>query len=212
MESLIELGIPVKTNALRVTSREASMPLKGVDLASLRAPMYQGQAAYVLDITHTNHYSAVSGLKTARTAYLTTSDISIFCKVPDDVLLFAVHESRMARMGGRRVALGFGLSRRTIDATNNPPPFAHRQRRAPRNFRATLNQGLCGILDLALVPALEARIQVDRTDYVGGDYLAALLNSQLCLAYGGDFFRRCRPIHTWRRLSPKSLIHIVSST
>lgn len=164
------------------------MPLKDVDLASLRAPMYQGQAAYVLDITHTNQYAPVSGLKTARTAYLTTSDVSIFCKVPDDVLLFTVHESRMARMGGRRVALGFGLSRSTIDATSNPPPFAHRQRRALRNFRATLNQGLRGMLDLSFVPALEARIPIDRTDYVGVDYLPALLNSQLCLAYGGDFF------------------------
>lgn len=188
IEGLIELGIPVKTNAERVTSREASMPLKGVDLATLRTPMYAGMAAYVIDISHANHYAAVSGLKSSRTAYLTTSDISIFCKTPQEVLLFATHESTLASMGGRRVPLGFGLSRSTIEATRDPPPFSGRQRRALRNFRATLNQGVRGLLDLTFVPALERNIAVDRTDHVGARYLPALLDSQICLAYGGDFF------------------------
>lgn len=188
IEGLLELGIPVRTNAERVTSREASMPLKGVDLATLRAPMYQGQAAYVIDITHTNHYLPISGLKGTRVAYLTTADTSIFCKAPDDVLLFATHESTLARMGGRRIPIGFGLSHSTIAATREPPPFERRQRRALRNFRATLNQGVRGLLDLAYVPALERHITVDRTDHVGAVYIPALLESQICLAYGGDFF------------------------
>lgn len=188
IEGLIELGIPVKTNAERVTSREASMPLKGVDLAALRAPMYQGQAGYLIDISHTNHYVPISGLRDARKAYLTTSDISIFCKAPDDVLLFATHESTLARAGGHRVAIGFGLSRSTVEATRDASPFERRQRRALRNFRATLNQGVRGLLDLAYIPSLERRIDVDRTDYAGASYLQALMNSQICLAYGGDFF------------------------
>ena len=188
IEGLLELGIPVHTNAERVTSREASMPLKGVDLAKLRAPMYQGQSAYVLDITHTNQYVPISGLKHARTAYLTTSDTSLFCKVPDDVLIFSTHESTFARMSGRRVPLGFGLSRSTISDTAAPPPFPLRRRRALRNFRATFHQSVRAMLDLTFVPALGAHIPVDRTDYVGDQYLAALQDSQVCLAYGGDFF------------------------
>ena len=98
IEGLLAMGIPVKTNAERITSREASMPLKGIDLASLRAPMFDGMAAYLLDITHTNHYAEVSGLRGKRVAYLTTADTSLFCKVPDDVLLFSTHESALARM------------------------------------------------------------------------------------------------------------------
>jgi hypothetical protein len=188
IEGLMELGVPVSTNAERVTSREASMPLKGVDLATLRAPMYQGRAAYVIDITHTNTFVPVSGLKGTRTAYLTTSDTSLFCKAPDDVLLFATHESRRARMGVRRVALGFGLSRSTIAATAAQTPFERRQRRALRNFRATLNQSVRALLDVSFVPALERRIAVDQTDHAGNAYLPALLDSQVCPAYGGDFF------------------------
>jgi hypothetical protein len=150
--------------------------------------MYAGQSAYVIDITHTNRFFPVSGLKTARTAYLTTADTSIFCKVPDDVLLFSTHESALARMGGRRVALGFGLSRSTIEATRSPTPFKLRRRRALRNFRATLSQGVRAMLDLSFVPALDARLPIDSTDHAGDAYLAALQDSQVCLAYGGDFF------------------------
>lgn len=188
MEGLLELGIPVHTNAERVTSREASMPLKGYDLGKLRAPMYQGQSAYVIDISHANHYAPISGLKNARTAYLTTADTSLFCKVPDDVLLFSTHELASARMSGRRVPIGFGLSRSTIADTASPPPFQLRRRRALRNFRATFNQSVRAMLDLTYVPALNERLPVDHTDYAGGGYLAALQDSQVCLAYGGDFF------------------------
>ncbi|MDX2221322.1 MAG: hypothetical protein SFV21_01160 [Rhodospirillaceae bacterium] len=219
IEGLLELGIPVRTNAERITSREAAMPLKGVDLAALNAPMYTGLAAYVLDISHTNRHVPISGLRDSRVAYLTTSDVSLFCKAPDDTLVFATHETAFARMGGRRVPVGFGLSAATIAAIADPPPFKSRRRAALRNFRATLSQGVRAMLDLAYVPALERRIPVDRTDYAADAYMKALRETQICLAYGGEFFAavqtnpylaKAQPqvaeIHTFKELHAPALI------
>jgi hypothetical protein len=48
------------------------------------------------------------------------------------------------------------------------------------NFRAAM--------DLSYVPIFERRLTVARTQYRPKDYVAALINAQVCLAYGGNFF------------------------
>jgi hypothetical protein len=57
-----------------------------------------------------------------------------------------------------------------------------------RNFRATLSQSVRALLDMSFVPDLEKHLDIDRTDYGPKPYLNAILNSQICLAYGGDFY------------------------
>ena len=57
-----------------------------------------------------------------------------------------------------------------------------------RNFRATLSQSLRALLDLAYVPALARRVALDARLRAPEAYLEALLNTTVCLAYGGDFY------------------------
>ena len=59
---------------------------------------------------------------------------------------------------------------------------------ALRNFRATLSQSVRALLDVSFVPTLESSLPVDRTDYLPGPYMDAMLRSKICLAYGGDFY------------------------
>jgi hypothetical protein len=48
-------------------------------------------------------------------------------------------------------------------------------------------------LDMSYVPRLRSQMQVDDSFYAPRDYVSALMSSQVCLAYGGDFFS---PIQT----------------
>jgi hypothetical protein len=186
-EGMMNLGIPVKLSAPQITSRPVSMPLKGVDLAALVSPPYAAFAGYIADISHTNQFMSFEGIE-GRLAYLNQSDIASFSRIPDEHLLFAAHENAFASKGGRRHPIAFGLSKGLIADTEQRPVFAKRNRGALRNFRATLNQGLRALLDISYVPALARRMPVDRTILAPAAYLEAMLNTSVCLAYGGDFY------------------------
>jgi hypothetical protein len=187
IEGMLELGVPVKLCGPQITSRPVSMPLAGVDLTPHIAPMQRGMSAYIVDISHTNAIVPVENVE-GRVAYLNQSDIAAFGGIPDHETLFVTHASRFVHKGGTRHPLAFGLSRGLIAATDNRTAFAQRQRKALRNFRATLSQSLRGLLDITYVPALETQLPVDRTLAAPAAYLQSLLNSAVCLAYGGDFY------------------------
>lgn len=187
-EGMIELGIPVKLGTTEITSRPVSMPLKGVDLKSLASKPFAGFAGYIVDISHTNQFTPFEGIGDGRLAYLNQSDIAAFAAMPEGQLLFAAHQNEFAHKGGLRHPIAFGLSKGLIAATERRPAFQARRRAALRNFRATLSQSLRALLDIAYVPALERRLTVDRRQHAPAPYLEAMLNTALCLAYGGDFY------------------------
>ncbi len=187
-EGLMELGIPVKLNTDKITARPVSMPLAGVDLASLVSPAYTNLAGYVVDITHTNAYVPFEGVPPARVIYLNQSDAAAFSRLPDDQVLLVAHENSFADKGGVRRPIAFGLSKRLIAATEKRPAFFARQHGALRNFRPTLNQGVRALLDIAFVPHLARHMPVDSSLRKADAYLAALLSNSVCLAYGGDFY------------------------
>ena len=218
-EGLMELGIPVKLGGDQITSRPISMPLKGVDLAALVSPPYAGFAGYVVDITHTNQFTPFDGIADGRLAYLNQSDTATFSRVPDGHLLFAAHENSFVSKGGTRRPIAFGLSKGLIAATHDRPAFQNRQRIALRNFRATLHQSLRALLDMTYVPALQRHLTVDEKLRAPDAYLASLLNSAVCLAYGGDFYSpitsnpwfgrndpRTAEAHTFARLDAKAVV------
>lgn len=180
------LGVPVKTNAKQLTSRPVSMPLHTVDLATLHSEPLTGFTAYLIDISTTNTYVPVEGLSPV--AYITTSDISAFCEVPEPHILFAAHNSRAAVKPGKRVPIAFGLPQKLVTNTEGAPAFQERTQHALHSFRPTLQQGVRALLDLAFVPALETHVPIQRVNLPPKDYLHTLKHSQVCLCYGGDFY------------------------
>ena len=187
IEGLMDLGIPVKISTAQVTSRPTSMPLKGKDLGALVSPPYAGFAGYIIDISHTNQHAPFEGA-TGHIAYLNQSDIAAFARVPDGQLLFAAHDNRFAIKGDARQPIAFGLSNGLITATERRAVFAKRTRVILRNFRATLSQSVRALLDITFVPALERHVPIARDILAPDAYLDAMLDSPVCLAYGGEFY------------------------
>ena len=126
VEGLLDLGIPVKTNATQLTSRPASMPLAQVDLKSLHSDPLTGFGAYLVDISTHNTFIPFEGVAPAPVGYITTSDISAFCEVPQPHVLFAAHDSVNAVKPGTRIPIAFGLPNRLIERTKNNPAMADR--------------------------------------------------------------------------------------
>ncbi|MFL2771116.1 MAG: glycosyltransferase [Rhodospirillaceae bacterium] len=188
MEGLIDLNIPVFTNAAELTSRQASMPLKDQSLAKFHSELHPNFSAYIVDISHTNTFRPLVGLEDKPVAYLSTNDSSIFCRVPEAHVLFSTHENRFAKKGGARHPIAFGPSNWLISQTENQSGFASRDGRILRNFQPTLSQGVRAMLDLSYVPLLEKETPVDRTSHSPHNYLNALGTSSACLSYGGDFY------------------------
>jgi len=188
IEGLLELGIPFKVSTAEVTSRPASMPLKAVDLIPYVSPPYTGLSGYIIDISYANAFVPFDGTEGGHLAYLNQSDVGIFCRIPDEHLLFTAHDNRFVHKGGMRQPMAFGLSNGLIKATENRPAFAARQRKALRNFRATLSQSVRAMLDMSFVPRLEKHLSVDRKVYASEPYVEQMLGSMICLAYGGDFY------------------------
>ncbi len=188
IEGLRDLGMTVKSNTARVTSRHASMPLAGVPEAELCSKPFAGMSAVIIDISHGNEYVPLESMRGGRLAYLTNSDTSAFCKVPDPFALFSVHENAFATNGARRFPLAFGPTNALIAASDRRRAFEKRKKVALRNFRATLSQGVRALLDLSYVPQLKTKLPVDEAIVPPNLYLDALHGSQVCLAYGGDFF------------------------
>ncbi len=188
IEGLLDLGVPVEISTDKVTSRPVSMPLKDVELDKMVAPPRHDHSGYVVDISHTNTFTPVEGVKTSRVAYLNQSDIGLFCSLPEQHLLFIAHSSTFAKKGGLRYPVAFGLSKGLIDSTDQRCAFSERRPIALRNFRATLSQSLRALLDISFVSMLERKIEIDWNNSGPGQYLNAMLNSKMCLAYGGDFY------------------------
>lgn len=188
-EGVQELRIPIKLSTAQMTSRPVSMPFKGVDLAPLASQPFAGFDGYIVDISHTNQFAPFEGVGAdARLAYLNQSDAASFGRIPDEHLLFAAQENEFAVQHGRRLPLAFGLSKGLIAATQTQPEFTARRRAVLRNFRATLSQSLRALLDLTYVPALARAMPVDQEIVAPSAYLASLLNTPACLAYGGDLY------------------------
>lgn len=204
IEGLLDAGIKVRANTAHITSRDVSKPLVGVDISQLIAPPAAGYAAFVLDISHGNAFIPLDSLKGGRLAYLTNSDVSLFCDIPEPFPLFAVHDSVKARKGGRRFPLAFGPSNGLISASLQRKAFQDRRRVALRNFRPTFSQSVRGLLDLAYVPHLNKNLEIDSTIYSSPDYLNALLSAKVCLAYGGDFYTG-QAANTWLQTKEPAL-------
>ena len=196
IEGLLDLGIKVRANTADFTSRGASWPLVGVDTKALVSKPFAGLSAFVVDITHTNSYVPLDSVRGGRIAYVTNSDMSLFCRVPEPYALFAVHDTRFAKKPGRRFPLAFGPSNGLIAASEKRLPFAQRKRVALRNFRPSFGQGVRGLLDMACLPHLKNAITCDSAIQETAPYLDALCSSTVCLAYGGEFYNSMRT-NTW---------------
>jgi hypothetical protein len=169
------------------------MPLASVAEADILSKPFAGMSGVIIDITHGNAYVPLESMRGGRLAYLTNSDVSVFCKIPEPYPLFSVHETTFAANGERRYPLAFGPTQDLIRLTETRTLFGRRKTVALRNFRATLGQGVRALLDMTYVPLLRGRMPVNDTVVPPTDYIAALTSSQVCLAYGGDFFS---PIQT----------------
>ncbi len=95
IEGILDLDIPFKTNAEKVTSRPASMPLAEMDLEKHNSEPVSGFDAYLIDISTDNTYIPMQGVGSALIGYITTSDVSAFCTIKKDFVLFAAHDSAM---------------------------------------------------------------------------------------------------------------------
>lgn len=188
VDGLLNLGIPVKTNATTFTSRPVSMPLQGVDLKELNSEPLTGFSAYLVDVSTHNAFIPFEGVEPAPVGYITTSDISVFCDVPEPHIAFVAHDSRNAVKPGRRIPIGFGLPDQLVERTDSRTPFDSRPQVAQRSFRPTLHQGVRALLDMAFVPALEKHLPVENVNSPPGEYLQNLMNAAMCLCYGGDFY------------------------
>lgn len=188
VEGLLELGILVKTNAARVTSRPVSMPLAGVTMEEMHSDPVSGFDAYLVDISTDNLFIPLQGVYPAPVGYITTSDISAFCAIPDRHILFTAHDSKQAVKPGRRVPIAFGFPTRLMESTENRPLFSDREQTALHTFRPTLQQGVRALMDMAFLPPLQTLMAVKHINVPPGKYLNALMNSAVCLAYGGDFY------------------------
>lgn len=188
IEGLLALGIPVKTNAKTLTARPVSMPLPGVDLKDFYSEPLTGFAAYLVDISTHNTFIPFEGVAPAPVGYITTSDISIFCRVPAPHTLFVAHDSRYAVKPGKREPIAFGLADRLVERTENRLAFKERADVALHSFRSTLHQGVRALLDLTFAPALKTHVPIEYINHPPGQYLQSLMNSALCLCYGGDFY------------------------
>jgi len=188
VEGLLDLGVTVKTNADIVTSRHASMPLDNVDLQVFFSEPVSGFDAYLVDISNGNTFIPLQGMGSAPVGYITTSDISVFCTVPEEHVLFSTHDSTRVIKPGRREPIAFGLSKRLIDATETRPSFTDRTTAVVHSFRPTLQQGVRALLDIAFVPELRKVMTVEHIKLPPGQYLRTLKASAICLAYGGDFY------------------------
>ena len=203
VEGLLEMGIPVRLCTDAFTSRPASMPLAGVDAKALVSEPYGDFSAYVIDISHTNTVMPLPNIDPGRLIYLNQSDIATFCPVPEGAYMFATHENRFISKPGRRLPLAFGLSAGLLAATAQRPAFKTRARRAQRNFRPTLHQGLRSLLDLTFVPRLEQHMPIERKIQHAGPYMNSLLNAAVCLAYGGSFYTPIMENPWFRANDPK---------
>ncbi len=188
VEGLLELEIPVRLAAAEFTSRPVSMPLTGIDTKAMVSPLFADFSAYVIDISHTNAPAPIQSVEASRVIYLNQCDVATFCETLPNIPMFAAHENRFLSKGGPRFPIAFGLSKGLIAATAQRPAFKARKRQALRNFRPTLNQSLRALLDLSYVPRIEAHMPVDRKIHGPGAYVEGLLNSAVCLAYGGGFY------------------------
>lgn len=188
MEGLLALGISVKTNATDLTSRPVSMPLARFDLNSINSEPLTGFACYLVDISSNNTFIPFEGVDPAPIGYITTSDIGSFCEIPSPHILFAAHDSHAAVKPGTRVPIAFGLVDRLAKNSAGTIPVHEREQVVLDTFRPTLQQGVRALLELAFIPALEKRMPINRVNVPPRDYYAALSNSALCLAYGGDFY------------------------
>jgi hypothetical protein len=188
VEGLMDLGIPVRLAAAEFTSRPVSMPLAGVDTKAMVSPLFTDFSAYVVDISHTNAPAPIQGVDPGRVIYLNQSDVATFCETHPSIPMFATHENLFLSKGGPRFPLAFGLSKGLIAATEHRPNFRARKRQALRNFRPTLNQSLRALLDLTFVPRLETQMPIDRQIHGPAAYTEGLLNSAVCLAYGGGLY------------------------
>lgn len=188
MEGLLALGIPVKTNATTLTTRPLSMPLPNTDLSAFHSEPLTGFSAYLVDISAQNSFIPFEGVEPAPVGYITTSDISVFCDVPEPHPVFVAHDSRHAIKPGRRSPIAFGLAQRLVDKTDQRTPFADRDTAIIHSFRPTLQQGVRALLDLTFVPAMERHVPIEHIDSPPGQYLQSLMSSTLCLCYGGDFY------------------------
>ena len=188
MEGLIDLNVPVHTNATQITSRHVSMPMNSRDLNEFVSEPHRNFSAYIVDITHNNTFFPLDGIDDRPVAYLTTSDSSMFCDVPEEFLLFSTHANRFADKGGNRRPIAFGPTNWLLARTAAQPEYADRDGRILHNFRPTLSQGVRAMLDISFVPLLAARMQIDRTIYASKEYLGALMSASAVLTYGGDFY------------------------
>lgn len=186
VEGLLDLGIPVKTNATTLTSRPVSMPLPRFDMSTLLSEPLTGFSSYLVDISTTNTFVPFEGVDPAPVAYISTSDISTFCEVPDPHILFVAHDSTKAVKPGKRIPIGFGLANKLTGIVSTP--MSERNQIAAETFRPTLHQGIRAMLDMAFIPALEKNIPVERINTSPSEYLKTLKSTALCLAYGGDFY------------------------
>jgi hypothetical protein len=105
---------------------------------------------------------------------------------PESVPSLMAHENRFLSFTGLRSPWAFGLSNARIAASGVAPSFSSRRRVILRNFRPSLNQGVRDALDMALLPLLEKRFEIDWA-IDKGSHFERLRNSVACLAYGGNF-------------------------
>jgi hypothetical protein len=205
VEGLLDLGIPVKTNATTLTSRPVSMPLRRVDLKEQNAEPLTGFSAYLVDISTNNAFIPFEGVDPAPVAYITTSDVSAFCSVPEPHILFAAHDSINAVKPGNRVPIAFGLTNWLANISGQA--MADRDQIAIETFRPTLQQGVRAMLDMAFIPALQAKMPITKANLDHKEYTQALMRTAVCLAYGGEFYSPIGKNNWFEKNQPEVFAH-----
>lgn len=170
------LEVPVFSNveALGVTQRELGLI---------------GHYLYVFNVREETYSELLMGgveaFASPHKLILSMADTNGILLTPSSVPSLMTHENKFRKIPGNRLPWAFGLSARKMDITAPEVPFEERKNTVIRNFRASRNQQVRNVLDLAFVSHLENHFTIDRR--VGDDHFERLKNSVGCLAYGGSF-------------------------
>jgi hypothetical protein len=144
---------------------------------------------YIFQVTEESYspqyMEAIADFATEHKVIICMADMSNELVTPFHILSFMTHENRFLQVIGDRIPWAFGLSPKILNLTDDPTPFAERNKVILRNFRPSFNQSLRNCLDFCLVPHLEKHFAIDRA--ISSEYFNKLKTSFGCLSYGGHF-------------------------
>jgi len=194
-EGFEELGIPISANHdyyPRPYDENAKLLFRRVFKYSEAGLIIADLDAIDLGLDPNSVYKLLEPLNIPRAILCSADGGCGYFEASSNFPTFITHKSKFLKYPGWRIPWAFGLSRDILTKIETALANGrHRRRSFIRDFRASLNQPVRQSLDLAFVPTLSRRFEIDRTVDGEGRFLLThyerLVTALGCLAYGGVF-------------------------